>query len=60
MTSEHASEKRSKRANAEGPNRRHRGHGEGAIFQRSDSRWVASVDYGWVNGTQKRKDLSWP
>ena len=39
------------------PRRRRRGHGEGAIFQRKDGRWVASVDYGWVNGKRTRKDL---
>ena len=48
-------QKKAKRASAEG--RRRRGHGEGAIFQRGDGRWVASVDYGWVNGKRKRKDL---
>ena len=31
-----------------------RGHGEGAIYQRSDGRWVASVDLGWEAGRRRR------
>lgn len=34
-----------------------RGQGEGSIYQRTDGRWCASVDLGWVNGKRKRKDL---
>ncbi len=32
-----------------------RGHGEGSISQRSDGRWMASVDLGYVDGKRKRK-----
>src|SRR5262245_36562024 len=32
-----------------------RGHSEGAIYQRADGRWCASVDLGIVNGKRKRK-----
>ncbi len=32
-----------------------RGQGEGAIYQRSDGRWCASVDQGWEDGKRKRK-----
>ena len=40
------------------PRRKHRGHGEGAIFYRADrKRWVASVDLGWEGGKRKRRDL---
>ena len=35
-----------------------RGHGEGAIYQRkSDGRWCASVDLGFVGGKRRRKLL---
>jgi integrase len=34
---------------------RRRGHGEGAIYQRADGRWCASVDLGIINGKRKRK-----
>jgi integrase len=35
-----------------------RGHGEGAIYQRkSDGRWCASVDLGFVQGKRRRKLL---
>ena len=37
-----------------------RGHGEGSIYQRkSDSRYVAAVDYGYVNGKRKRETYSY-
>ncbi len=29
--------------------------GEGAIYQRSDGTWCASVDLGFINGKRKRK-----
>ncbi len=32
-----------------------RGHGEGAVYQRADGRWCASVDQGWEGGKRKRK-----
>jgi len=34
---------------------RRRGHGEGAIYQRADGLWCASVDLGIVNGKRRRK-----
>jgi integrase len=35
-----------------------RSHGEGGVYQRaSDSKWVAALDLGWVNGKRKRKVL---
>src|SRR6478752_467704 len=34
-----------------------RGHGEGSISQRSDGRWTARVDLGYVNGKRKRKQI---
>jgi len=27
-----------------------RGHGEGSIYQDSNNRWRAVVDFGWKNG----------
>lgn len=36
---------------------RRRGHGEGTIHHRSDGRWVATEDLGWVNGKRKRKSV---
>lgn len=32
-----------------------RGHGEGSISKRTDGRWMARVDLGYVNGKRKRK-----
>lgn len=32
-----------------------RGHGEGAIYQRGDGRWVTAVNLGWEGGKRKRK-----
>ena len=37
--------------------RRHRGHGEGTIVQRSDGRWEAKIDLGYVNGKRTRKSF---
>ena len=34
-----------------------RGPNEGSIFKRSDGRWAAVVDLGWVNGRRRRKSL---
>lgn len=34
---------------------RRRGKGEGSITQRSDGRWVARVDLGWIEGKRQRK-----
>ena len=34
-----------------------RGHGEGSICQRSDGRWMARVDLGYVGGKRKRKQI---
>ena len=34
---------------------RRRGHGEGAIYQRADGRWCASVDLGIIQGKRRRK-----
>ena len=34
-----------------------RGHGEGAIYRRTDGRWVASVDLGWDAGRRRRKSV---
>jgi len=34
---------------------RRRGHGEGSIYQRSDGRWVAVIDLGYVGGKRKRQ-----
>jgi integrase len=34
-----------------------RGHGEGGISKRSDGRWVARVEVGYVNGKRKRKNV---
>jgi integrase len=31
------------------------GHGEGAIYQRADRRWCASVDLGIIKGKRCRK-----
>lgn len=35
--------------------RKRRGHGDGAIYQRGDGRWVASLDLGYANGKRQRK-----
>jgi hypothetical protein len=36
--------------------KRRRGHGEGSIYFRdSDSRWVATVDFGYAEGKRSRK-----
>jgi integrase len=32
-------------------------HGEGSISQRSDGRWMARVDLGFINGKRKRKQI---
>ena len=32
-----------------------RGHGEGAIYQRADGRWVGAVDLGWDGGKRRRR-----
>jgi integrase len=32
-----------------------RGHNEGAIYQRSDGRWVGAVHLGWEGGKRRRK-----
>jgi integrase len=32
-----------------------RGQGEGSIFQRSDGRWVATIDLGFMDGRRRRK-----
>jgi integrase len=32
-----------------------RNRGEGSIFQRTDGRWCAQVDFGWQNGKRVRK-----
>lgn len=32
-----------------------RGSGEGSIYRRSDGRWVASVDMGWLGGKRRRR-----
>jgi integrase len=32
-----------------------RGNSEGSIFQRTDGRWCAVLDLGWVNGVRQRK-----
>ena len=37
--------------------RKRRGQGEGAIFQRKDGRWVASLDLGWSDGKRQRQHL---
>ena len=34
---------------------RRRGRGEGSIAQRSDGRWWARADLGWINGKRQRK-----
>ncbi len=34
-----------------------RGNGEGSICQRSDGRWMARVDLGYVDGKRKRKQI---
>jgi integrase len=34
---------------------RRRGHGEGAIYQRKDGRWVGCLNIGWHDGRRKRK-----
>jgi integrase len=37
---------------------RRRGNGEGSIFQRSDGRWVATINVGYdQNGKRKRRDV---
>ncbi len=37
--------------------KRRRGHGEGTIVQRSDGRWMAQIDLGYVDGKRKRKTV---
>lgn len=37
--------------------RRTRGKSEGTIYRRSDGRWEARLDLGWVGGKRKRKCL---
>jgi integrase len=32
-----------------------RAHGEGSVYRRSDGRWAASVDLGWIDGKRRRK-----
>lgn len=32
-----------------------RGRGEGSIYKRTDGRWAAAVDLGWVKGKRQRK-----
>lgn len=32
-----------------------RGHGEGAVYQRKDGRWVGTIDLGWQDGRRQRK-----
>jgi integrase len=39
------------------PQRRRRGHGEGAIGLYKDGRWVARIDLGIVEGKRKRKAI---
>src|SRR5687768_16419525 len=34
-----------------------RGSGEGAIYERGDGKWCASVDLGWTDGKRRRKVL---
>ena len=34
-----------------------RGSGEGAIHKRTDGRWEARIDLGWVDGKRKRKSV---
>lgn len=34
-----------------------RGAGEGSIVKRSDGRWMARVDLGWINGRRTRKAI---
>lgn len=34
-----------------------RGNSEGSIFQRTDGRWCAVLDLGWINGVRQRKTL---
>jgi integrase len=36
---------------------RRRGRGEGSVFRRSDGRWEARLDLGFVNGKRKAKSL---
>lgn len=36
---------------------RRRGHGEGSVYQRADSRWAASVELAPVGGLRRRKVL---
>src|ERR1700733_12892534 len=31
-----------------------RGAGEGAVFQRKDGRWCASIDLGWQEGRRRK------
>lgn len=32
-----------------------RGNNEGSIYRRSDGRWAASLDLGWIDGKRRRK-----
>ena len=34
-----------------------RGSGEGSIYKRSDGRWTAVVDLGWLDGKRNRKSM---
>jgi integrase len=34
-----------------------RGHNEGSIYKRTDGRWAASLDLGYVDGKRRRKDI---
>jgi integrase len=43
------------RGEAKVARRRTRGKGEGTITRRSDGRWAAAIDLGWINGRRRRK-----
>src|SRR5690348_14408759 len=34
---------------------RRRRHGEGAIYQRADGKFVGALDLGWIEGKRRRK-----
>lgn len=34
-----------------------RSHGEGSVYRRSDGRWVAAIDLGWIDGKRRRKTV---
>lgn len=40
--------------------KRRRSNGDGAVYQTKDSRWRATVDLGWADGTRQREYLSGP